>query len=73
MRSVEYPKTLEVGAIAEAMGLDVYTVREPGQMQDAVAAALDARRPSLIDIHVDAEIPPPLQDRAEVIGGFGSE
>jgi thiamine pyrophosphate-dependent acetolactate synthase large subunit-like protein len=73
MRSIEYAKTLKVGAIATAMGLDVYTVDGPDQMQDAVKAALEAKRPSLIDVHVDASIPPPLQDRAEVIGGFGSE
>ena len=73
MTSIQYRKPLDVAGIARAMGLDVYVVDKPDQMQVAMAEALTSGRASLIDVRVDPEISPPLDDRAELIGGFDRE
>lgn len=73
MRSVEYRYPLRVADIADAMGLDTFIVDGPNQIQGVVSEALANNRPTLIEVRVDPSYPPPLQDRAEVIGGFGRE
>ncbi len=73
LKGIRYRTPLQVAAIAEAMGLEVYVVDRPGQIQQAVTAALASGRPSLIDVQVDPTIGPPLEDRAELIGGFEGE
>lgn len=73
MHSVAYKNPLRVADIAAAMGLDTYIVEGPNQIQQCVREALTAGRPTLIEVRVDPSFAPPLEDRAEVIGGFGSE
>ncbi len=73
MRSIEYKHPLRVAEIARAMGLDAFVVDGPGQIQEVVRTALANGRPTMIEVQVDPSYPPPLQDRAEVIGGFGRE
>ena len=73
MKSIAYRKKLHVAEIGAAMGLDAYVVDGPGQIQAVVRKALAANRPTVIEVLVDPTIAPPLQDRAEVIGGFGRE
>jgi acetolactate synthase-1/2/3 large subunit len=68
--SVRYRQPLEVAAIARAMGLQAWIVDRPGQMQGVLREALATQRPSLIEVRVDASIPPPIGDRAKSIAGF---
>lgn len=73
MASIAYRNQLEVAKIASAMGLDAHLVDRPGQIQQIVRDALKNDRPTVIEVRVDPQIPPPLEDRAAVIGGFANE
>ncbi len=70
LESVRYKKPLEVAAIARAMGIRAWVVDAPGKMTEAVRQAFASREPALIEVRVDASIPPPLDDRALAIAGF---
>ncbi|MCG8555902.1 MAG: thiamine pyrophosphate-dependent enzyme [Proteobacteria bacterium] len=70
LNSVRNRRSLEVAAIARAMGLYSEIVNAPGQIGDIVTRALASRRPALIEVRVDAAAPPPLGDRARSISGF---
>jgi acetolactate synthase-1/2/3 large subunit len=70
LRSSQYLRKLEVAAIARAMGLSATVVDRPGQLQDAVRAALARNEPSVIEVRVDALIPPPIGERAKSLAGF---
>jgi thiamine pyrophosphate-dependent acetolactate synthase large subunit-like protein len=70
LRSSQYLRKLEVAAIARAMGLSVWVVDHPGQLQDAVRGALARNEPSLIEVRVDAQIPPPIGERTNSLAGF---
>jgi acetolactate synthase-1/2/3 large subunit len=70
LRSSQYRRKLDVAAIARAMGLQATVVDQPGQMQDAVRAALARSEPAVIEVRVDAQIPPPLGERAKSLAGF---
>ena len=70
LRASQYLRKLEVAAIARAMGLSVWVVDHPGKLQDAVRAALARNEPSLIEVRVDAQIPPPIGDRTNSLAGF---
>ncbi len=65
-----YRRSVEVAAIARAMGVHATVVDRPGQMADAVAEALSRGAPSLIEVRVDAETPPPFGDRQRSLAGF---
>lgn len=49
----------DFAAWARACGVDGVTVKNPGDLSGAIEAAIAARRPCLIDVHVDADIRPP--------------
>jgi acetolactate synthase-1/2/3 large subunit len=70
LRSSQYSRKLQVAAIARAMGLSATLVDKPGQIQDAVRVALSRREPSVIEVRVDPEIPPPLGERLKSLAGF---
>jgi acetolactate synthase-1/2/3 large subunit len=70
LRSAQYRRKLEVAAIARAMGLWASVVERPGQLQDVVRAALARNEPSVIEVRVDAMIPPPMGERASSLAGF---
>ena len=70
LSSVRYKRPLEIAAIARAMGLAAWVVDRPGQMQAALTDALKSPGPALIEVRVDAAIPPPLGDRVRSISGF---
>ncbi|MCL2722842.1 MAG: thiamine pyrophosphate-binding protein [Polyangiaceae bacterium] len=70
LASVRYRRTLEVAAIARAMGLFAWVVDTPNTLGDVVREALRMPGPSLIEVRVDGSIPPPLGDRARTIAGF---
>lgn len=71
MDSVRYRKKLDIAGIASAMGLASFIVDGPGQMQRILPEALKVPGPSLIEVRVDPEVPPPLGDRAKsVSAGF---
>ena len=42
------------------MGASGYLVTKPGELQGAIAAALEARRPAIIDVKTDAAAMAPL-------------
>ncbi|HSG66467.1 MAG TPA: thiamine pyrophosphate-dependent enzyme, partial [Gammaproteobacteria bacterium] len=73
MDSIVYKKPLQIDKLASAMGLELFVVEGPGQMQAAVTEALARNRPTVIEVRVDPSIGPPLEDRAELIGGFSRE
>lgn len=70
LSSVRYKRTIEIAAIARAMGLATWVVDGPDEIQDAVKQALATNGPSLIEVRVDGNIAPPLGDRAKSIAGF---
>jgi acetolactate synthase-1/2/3 large subunit len=70
MDAARYRKSLEVAAIARAMGLATWIVDRPEQIKDAVVDALRRGGPALIDVRVDPKIPPPLGARAKSLAGF---
>jgi acetolactate synthase-1/2/3 large subunit len=54
--SVDFTRT-DHAKVAEAFGVKAWTVREPGELKPALAKALEAGGPTLVDIHAQ-----PLQD-----------
>jgi acetolactate synthase-1/2/3 large subunit len=64
------PRTLEIAAMARAMGLHARVVERPGQMQDAVKEALRLGGPAVIEVRVDGNVVPPLGERAKSLAGF---
>ncbi len=70
MESARFRKTVEIAAIARAMGLGAWVVERPGQMQQAMSEALKSGGPAVIEVRVDAEISPPVEDRARAVEGF---
>ena len=70
LESIRYKRPIDVAAIGQAMGLQAEIVEAPGQLQGAVARALESGKPALITVRVDPEIPPPMKSRAKMIGGF---
>ncbi|MBD3277281.1 MAG: hypothetical protein GF388_03190 [Candidatus Aegiribacteria sp.] len=73
MESVKYRKKLDIAGIASAMGLASFVVEKPGEMQKVLPRALSEPGPSVIEVRVDWEIPPPLGDRAKSVSGFVDE
>lgn len=70
MESIVNKRPIDVEAIARAMGLATWSARRPGDLSRALAEALEARRPALIEVHVDPAVCPPLGDRAKTVAGF---
>ncbi len=70
MNSVRYRKKLDIAGMAGAMGLTAFVVEKPGEMTDILPRALAIPGPSLIEVRVDGDIPPPLGDRAKTVAGF---
>jgi acetolactate synthase-1/2/3 large subunit len=70
MDAVRYRKKLDIAGIARAMGLTAFVVERPGEMTEVLPKALAVAGPSLIEVRVDGEIPPPLGDRAKTVAGF---
>jgi thiamine pyrophosphate-dependent acetolactate synthase large subunit-like protein len=70
LRSAQYERKLQVAAIARAMGISATVVDKPGQIQDAVRRALSRAEPSVIEVRVNPDIPPPLGERMTSLAGF---
>lgn len=70
LEAVRYRRPIDVAGIARAMGLYAWVVDAPGALQSAVSEALRRGGPAVIEIRVDASLPPPLGDRAKTIAGF---
>ncbi len=70
MEAVRNRHPVDIAAIARAMGLHSWVVDSPGQIGPALGEALAARRPSVIEVRVATDIPPPLGPRAQIIAGF---
>lgn len=70
LTSVRYRQPLQLDSLARAMGLNVWVVDSPGEIQGAVERALQTGGPCLIEVRADGSISPPLGDRAKTIAGF---
>jgi acetolactate synthase I/II/III large subunit len=71
LEAIRYRRSLEVAAIARAMGLVSWVVDQPGQMARVFKEALAVRGPVVIEVRVDGSICPPIGDRARSIeAGF---
>lgn len=53
------PYNPDFAALARAHGVDALTVTRPGDLGDALRQAVQANRPYLLDVHVDANVRPP--------------
>jgi len=73
MESVRYAKRIDVAAIARGMGVAVWVVDRPGQLEASLKQALELSGPSVIEILVDPNIAPPLGPRARAIAGFRNQ
>jgi pyruvate dehydrogenase (quinone) len=49
---------VDYAAFAQSLGLRATTVTEPGQLPDAWREAFAADRPTVLDVHVDPDVPP---------------
>ena len=67
---IRYRRPLEVAAIGRAMGLRTFVVDAPGGIREAVPEALVHGEPTLVEVRVDGQIPPPLGARAKTLAGF---
>jgi len=67
LEAVRYRRPVDVAAMARAMGLSSWIVDRPGQIEDVLPEALRLRRPAVVELRVDPEVPPPLLDRAELV------
>ncbi|HEY3667626.1 MAG TPA: thiamine pyrophosphate-binding protein [Polyangiaceae bacterium] len=70
LKATRYKQPLRVADIAKAMGVHAERVERPGEIQGAVRRALATGGPAVIEVRVDADIVPPLGDRAKSISGF---
>jgi acetolactate synthase I/II/III large subunit len=70
LSATRYKKRLRVTEIAKAMGVHAECIERPGEIQGAVRKALAVGGPAVIEVRVDANIAPPLGDRAKSIAGF---
>ena len=70
MHAVRYRRSLEVAAIARAMGLRTWVVDRPGVIADTLREALASKQPAAIEVRVDGQVAPPLGARANSIAGF---
>ncbi|MFI9825805.1 thiamine pyrophosphate-binding protein [Streptomyces sp. NPDC052013] len=73
LHSIVYEKCLNIADIAQAMGLKSWRVEKPGEMQNALQAALSSAEPALIEVLVDPDISPPVGGRVETVAGFKNE
>ena len=62
--------SIEVASIARAMGVQAHVVDAPDQLRPAFESALRHSGPSVIEVRVDPEVPPPLGERAKSLAGF---
>jgi acetolactate synthase-1/2/3 large subunit len=51
--------TTDFAMLARSMGANGVSVDRPGDLREQVAAAIAARRPTVLDVRVDAEVLPP--------------
>lgn len=51
--------TTDFAALARSMGANGVLVERPGDLRGQLAAALASQRPTVLDVHVDAEVHPP--------------
>jgi pyruvate dehydrogenase (quinone) len=49
---------VDYAAFAASLGLQAITVNDPAQLEDAWRRALSADRPTVLDVHVDPNVPP---------------
>ena len=70
LECVRYKRPIEVASIARAMGVRAWVIDRPGTLQAVVREALALREPCVIEVRVDASVPPPIGDRARSIAGF---
>ncbi|HEV7172666.1 thiamine pyrophosphate-requiring protein [Pedococcus sp.] len=49
---------VDYAAFAASLGLQAITVDDPAQLEDAWRRALSADRPTVLDVHVDPNVPP---------------
>jgi len=69
LASVVYDQPLDVAAIARGMGLPAWVVDAPECFEETLAQAV-AAAPSVIELRVDASIPPPMGGRVKSLAGF---
>ena len=59
---------VDFAAVARAMGAEAFTIRSPEDLAGIdIAAICKNRGPTLLDIHIDPDETPPLQDRIEML------
>jgi pyruvate dehydrogenase (quinone) len=49
---------VDYAGFAESLGLQAIRITEPGQLKDAWRRAFAADRPTVLDVHVDPDVPP---------------
>lgn len=65
-----YKRSLDIAAMARAMGIHASVVDRPGQIQGAIRDAMRYGGPALIEVRVDRETAPPFGDRQKALAGF---
>ena len=65
-----FERPLSIASIARAAGARGIAVREPDQIGRAIRQALNAKRPTVIEIFIDPDRIPALKARMEIVEGF---
>lgn len=70
IESIRYRRQINLADMAATMGLVSFRVEKPGEIEGALAEAIQASSPCLIEVLVDPAVDPPLGDRVDTIEGF---
>jgi len=59
---------IDYAMLARSMGIDGYTIRKPGDIAALdIESICNRQGPSLLDVYIDADEPPPLGERLEML------
>ncbi|PCI39649.1 MAG: hypothetical protein COB53_03010 [Elusimicrobia bacterium] len=66
-------RQIDIIGIARALGARAETVCAPGQISSAMRSAIAANVPTIIEVLVDRDEPPPIRSRVESLNRFFAE
>ncbi|MBI4347210.1 MAG: thiamine pyrophosphate-binding protein [Elusimicrobia bacterium] len=61
---------MDLAAVARGLGADGLTLTRPEEIGPALEAALASGRPTVLDVHIDADEVPPIHSRVESLERF---
>ena len=65
-------KPIDCARIAEGLGAQAFRIEKPGELAKVLPAALESRKPTVIDCIIDPDEVPPIKRWAKSIGEFNA-